>query len=771
MGYSETHIARELEKLGHKVAFLTSNYYFPFPNYAETVGKVLGDRKLKPGVYRENGNAVYRQKLIFELFSRSYFGNHEQVVRKFKPDVVITNKASGLNTWKITGLKDKYQFKLVCYDSHLPSELLREKVWLKKLFYFLFRVFFSKKINSKVDKFVAVQEDTEGLMKKYCGIRKPIQFIPLGTDLNRFYPDKGGGRIIRKKYGIKDRDFVVIYTGKIIPAKGVDILFSAFNLLQKRYQYAKLLIVGDGTEEYKNTCLNKVDPKYKENIIWAGFKQNKDLYQYYSASDVAVWPLQESTSMNDAAACAIPFIANNELGTELRISNANALLYKKGNYHDLALKIEKLIKDGNLARKMGQNGRRLAEEKLSWSKIAPEYLNFDGIKKSVKYRNLLKLASVSFILKDFFRIKNPAYGNKVHIKAAIAWLKRAQDIVGDGGMSKWYSLFDGWQPSYIETTGYILETFVDYYKYSKEEDIKKRAIRMADFLLAMQLPSGGFRSQTPQEFSCSSPVVFDTAQNILGLVSIYNLTGRRKYLTSAVSAADFLCSIQEKDGGWVRDNFGPEAHTYDTRVAWALLEVWKATGGGKYKDSAKIFLEWAAKRQQRNFWFEKTNFPPPHFSQPFTHNIGYVLEGFLYSSILLQNKRYLDIVKNTADVLLRYFQKHNFMPGYFDKHWCCPAKFTCLTGNAQISIIWLKLYSLTKEKKYFEVAKRMNLFLKTTQIISGASDDVKGAIKGSYPIYGDILRKEGYSRMAYLNWATKFFVDALLEEELLKEKT
>jgi hypothetical protein len=34
--------------------------------------------------------------------------------------------------------------------------------------------------------------------------------------------------------------------------------------------------------------------------------------------------------------------------------------------------------------------------------------------------------------------------------------------------------------------------------------------------------------------------------------------------------------------------------------------------------------------------------------------------------------------------------------------------------------------------------------------------NVRGAIAGSYPIYGR------YERLKYPNWATKFFVDALL---------
>jgi len=473
--------------------------------------------------------------------------------------------------------------------------------------------------------------------------------------------------------------------------------------------------------------------------------------------------------MNDAAACALPFIANNEIGTEVRVSSSNALLYKKGDSHDLALKIESLISDKSLAYRMGQAGRRLAETKLSWSMIAPEYLQVEPGEKIMKPRVFfLNYHFIKVILDDLLEKRYQVRSNKVHIKAAVSWLKRAQDVAGDGGVSKWFSFLDGWKASYVETTGYILETFVNYYKFSKSGDIKNRAIKMGKFLLSMQLPSGGFRSQSLNESRLSQPITFDTAQDILGLISIYKLTKQKTYLNSLISAADFLCRVQEKNGSWVKYNFGNMAHSYDARVAWILLKAWELTGKNSYRESAVLALEWVVKRQQKNYWFSEANFPAPHFAEPFTHNIGYVLEGILYSGILLKDKRYINIAKNTADTLLTYFNKHKYLPGYFDDKWECRSRFTCLTGDAQVSLIWLKLYNYTKDVKYLTAAKRMNQYLKTTQTVSAASDCIEGAIKGSYPLYGDILRNEGYCRMAFPNWAAKFFVDSLLEEEKLE---
>ena len=58
----------------------------------------------------------------------------------------------------------------------------------------------------------------------------------------------------------------------------------------------------------------------------------------------------------------------------------------------------------------------------------------------------------------------PEYAHLDHLRAAIDWLCLAQDVRDDkpdaGGVSAGWSFEDGWLPSYPETSGYIVETFL-----------------------------------------------------------------------------------------------------------------------------------------------------------------------------------------------------------------------------------------------------------------------------------------------------------------------
>src|SRR6266498_4302255 len=58
----------------------------------------------------------------------------------------------------------------------------------------------------------------------------------------------------------------------------------------------------------------------------------------------------------------------------------------------------------------------------------------------------------------------PEYAHGDHLRAAIDWLVLAQDVRSNkadaGGVSAGWSFEDGWLPSYPETSGYIVETFL-----------------------------------------------------------------------------------------------------------------------------------------------------------------------------------------------------------------------------------------------------------------------------------------------------------------------
>lgn len=383
----------------------------------------------------------------------------------------------------------------------------------------------------------------------------------------------------------------------------------------------------------------------------------------------------------------------------------------------------------------------------------------------------LSTSTISVPIQDFYKVKHPLYQNSIHIKSALNWLKRAQDVTKSGGVSAWFSLLTGWAPPYIETTGYIISTFLECSRLFSKKELINRAISMGEFIIDQQLENGGFRTKTIVEEGGIEPTVFNTGQDILGLINVYKETNNDKFLESAVKAGDFLLRIQEKEGYWKRYSLENIPHTYDSRVAYALLSVYQITRKEKFRKAAIAKLNWVIKQQQDNGWFMHAELPIHNINNPITHTISYTIEGLLFSGLILSDERYINSAKKTADNILQYFKQNKFLPATFDKKWESKDRFSCLTGNSQLSVVWLKLFSIFRDESYLTSARELNSYMKSTQDIKNSDMNISGGIKGCLPIYGDIINNVGYCRLAYINWATKFFIDALLLEEMVKKGT
>ena len=383
-----------------------------------------------------------------------------------------------------------------------------------------------------------------------------------------------------------------------------------------------------------------------------------------------------------------------------------------------------------------------------------------NLKKYLKYAGFLAVkgspAHLSKeILKDSLNIKNKTSDNDKHIKAAINWLLAAQKANNDGGVAALYSLYDGWHASYSETTGYIIPTMLNYSNKTKDDNIRKSAIRMAEWELKRQMPNGAFPGAAAgdKEF----PIVFNTGQVIFGIIRAFHETKEVKYKKSAIMAADWLARVQNKDGCWSRFDYLNAIHSYNTRTAWSLLQVYNATKKNEYLEVATKNIDWALTQQLDNGWFMKSAFHEKQ--EPLLHTIAYTIQGIIEAGIYLKNKDYTNSAKKAADALLGLQKKDGSLAGSFDKNWKSSVSWSCLTGNSQMSIIWLRLHGLTKDKRYLDAAKKMNRYVKSTQDINSGNNGINGGIKGAYPIYG------WYAPFCYVNWAAKFFIDALMMED------
>ena len=361
-----------------------------------------------------------------------------------------------------------------------------------------------------------------------------------------------------------------------------------------------------------------------------------------------------------------------------------------------------------------------------------------------------------YFTKSFQKQIHSAEKKKLALEKAIGWLLQAQHSTSDKGFAT-YRIIEGWTSSYPETSGYILPTMLAYVKYSGKKELHSNIIACADWLLKIQKSSGGWQSMYVDDDR--PEVVFNTAQVIRGLAEVHQLTGDKKYLDSAVKACDWLCSIQEANGSWKKFAFMNAERVYDSYVDHPLLMIYKITGNENYRIAAVKNLEWIiTTQQQANGWFSNCDNTLKHNDCPITHTIAYTIDGLLESGLLLNDQRFINAAKKSADALLEIYTKNNCINGRYDKNWNGSEYLIC-TGSAQLAIVWLKLYKLYKNETYLYGASKMNTMLAFIQQRNyNESADTTGAMPGSFPIWGK------YEPFAFPNWATKYFADALLLE-------
>jgi predicted ATP-grasp superfamily ATP-dependent carboligase len=354
-----------------------------------------------------------------------------------------------------------------------------------------------------------------------------------------------------------------------------------------------------------------------------------------------------------------------------------------------------------------------------------------------------------------------------HVTAAMDWLCTAHDVAG-GGVARGYSLSirsgypRGWQHAYPETTGYIIPTFFDCARLLKRPDLADRARRMADWELTVQLESGGFPGGTIDRHRV--PVVFNTGMVLLGLARAYDETEDPRYCDAIARAANFLVGAQSKDGAWRRFanvNGLSHVHAYDCLVAWGLVYAARLLGERRWADVARRNLEFTLTLQEANGWFGNNALRPKRNATPLTHTIAYAAAGYLEAGILLAELRYVDTAARVATVLLDRLEPDGFLAGEFDAEWRPVGGWSCLTGTAQMAIIWWRLFELRRDTRFADAARRATTYLRCRHEVERGSAATRGGVAGAYPI------DSPYARLQYVNWAAKFFVDALLLEMMV----
>lgn len=176
--------------------------------------------------------------------------------------------------------------------------------------------------------------------EKACSIPVNTHVLKNAIDVKRFSRSvsEEQKRNIRRKLGLSEKDFVILYVGRIMEIKGVLELMKAVASL--RDPYIKLLLVGSANfgkrafSSYERK-VKKLAEQNKKGIIFTGYVDNTEVYKYASVANVQCVPtlVEEAAGLvlMEAMSEGLPLIVTKSGGVVEYVDKNTVLFIKREN--------------------------------------------------------------------------------------------------------------------------------------------------------------------------------------------------------------------------------------------------------------------------------------------------------------------------------------------------------------------------------------------------------------------------------------------------------
>ena len=383
-----------------KILHVVSSYWpaFEFGGPIKTVhslNKFLVKKGIEPTVYttnaglRGNKNIPLKERVDLDGVEIFYFPYYGYVHWTFSPALfwALAKNIRKFDLIHITGVwnfpvcaaafwarvyKKPY---IISTHGSLMKEPLQKKSPLKKWFHLL--LIGKRDLKNASAIHFTVEIEREEYIKTGLPLKKAV-IIPNGLDPADLQSFDGPRIDFKKKFGIGPDKKIVLFLGRLMWKKGFDTLIPAFNEVVKKELKAILVLVGSDDENYKGV-IDKMIDKYnlKDRVIFTGLLLGTERAAAFETSEVFVLPSYSENfgmAVIEAMYFGLPVIITKNVGISPSVEKFKAGLIIEKDEKKLTEAIWTILNNPDLAKKMGENGKRLIEEEFSPEKIADKWI-------------------------------------------------------------------------------------------------------------------------------------------------------------------------------------------------------------------------------------------------------------------------------------------------------------------------------------------------------------------------------------------------------------
>ena len=259
-------------------------------------------------------------------------------------------------------LADKLKIPLIVTFHGYDITLTRQAIWRTGKFLYYQLIFHERELKTKASAFIAVSNFIRHkLIEQGYPQEKIIQHY-IGVDTDKFSPSSQ-----------KADERYILCVGRHTEKKGIDTLLRAFARIATKHPSVNLLQVGKGqltTELQKLTKQLGID----KQVRFLGAQPHEKVLQLMQHAEIFALPSQIAKSgeceglpivILEASACGVPVVSTYHSGIpEAVIEGETGFLVSEKDDKSLAEKLDILLSDRALGKKMGEQGRDLINEKF-----------------------------------------------------------------------------------------------------------------------------------------------------------------------------------------------------------------------------------------------------------------------------------------------------------------------------------------------------------------------------------------------------------------------
>lgn len=336
VSYQENYLTKYHAKMGYQVFLIASEWMY------DQNGQLA---KASCNDYMdENGVRVIRLPLKGKDNIQKKLRRYDGLMRyleDIRPDIIFHHGCQSVEEATVVKYCKTHKNVRLYVDNHSDFSNSASSWLSKNIQHKMLWKYYAQMINPYVRKFYGVlPARVDFLIDMYDLPKDKVELLVMGAD-DECVQSAASPEVrnkIRKQYGIKKDDFLIITGGKIdLFKRQILLLMDAVNQINN--PKVKLIVFGSVVDELKE----QVYERCSSQVQYVGWVKTVESYEYFAASDLVVFPGRHSVFWEQVAGQGIPMVIKFWEGTTHVDCGGNVKFLKEDSVQEIIQVIEEVI--------------------------------------------------------------------------------------------------------------------------------------------------------------------------------------------------------------------------------------------------------------------------------------------------------------------------------------------------------------------------------------------------------------------------------------------